>query len=980
MTASKPPEFILPPSVRRPAWLVGVWIVPQIILFILNIRTYTLVDGDLSTEQARLFAVFFGCETMLLLIGVAVVATLTARQKLLRWAASIPILLLHLGFLVLATFWVGDGLLPSSATLWIMPPERMIFTQFALIMPVVFYAAATLAAFSAPFSLGKDIGLTVGAAIGVPAVTYFLFTVVLEFFGRSGGEMVEVIFTLILVTATVITCIGLLRVLLLLRRWTRSKGGGAVFALNLCVALLLPIGGLLVNAHIPFPYDFQAPAVYLLAALNGILLLIPATGTRVPPRLVWLAQAILFPFTLYFFLVFLPFTPLSLLAMFWFFCGFFVLAPTFLFLLHGSRLLEGFRRERVVIGLGPALAVLVLAVSVVPVAYTARALFHKRQIHQAIDYVYSANPAAPEPFAGRLGAIRQTLRSLQAANQGFELPFVTSYYQWIVFDNLVLPEKKLQQMHQAFFGEPLEDSQKTKGIMADMFPSRSRNEWTRTRRRTSPPTRAVQDRVEWKIEPEGDQTRALAIVTLRNPGSQLAEFVTPIHVPPGVMLSGYWLHIGTQRVAGRIFEKKAAQWIYRMIRDTGPRDPGLLVYQQPDLAELRVYPLNAGEVRTTEIEFLFPKGWAPDIRIGDCPIEGLVPSDSPTPIASSAAGVGLVLALPTSDEAKIPTVQRQPVLHFILDRSAGNEQTLQEQLKLAEGIAHRHPDAEGALVTLANFEAVDLNQQPISPDSLTTLAADKPTLPTRGGFVRDRMVARALLQHQERCRGPEGAIWAMRYPRIIVLQAPDTEPVAGPDLTWFRPLCPDEPMIRVHRQSETAKRIPLDPSAPKWTAPKPVTVVRAGETYAAAADGMVCLPGASADAEIALYDPEQRDFRPHPMEKASRESRYAQGSSTWLRYYRKTWHTSADADDLTELVAVSRDTGVLTPATSYIVLENEAQWAMLERKEQQKLANDEALDLMTTPEPETWVLLGGFIAVQCFRRRRSRRLPSKLGA
>ena len=78
---------------------------------------------------------------------------------------------------------------------------------------------------------------------------------------------------------------------------------------------------------------------------------------------------------------------------------------------------------------------------------------------------------------------------------------------------------------------------------------------------------------------------------------------------------------------------------------------------------------------------------------------------------------------------------------------------------------------------------------------------------------------------------------------------------------------------------------------------------------------------------------------------------------------------------LKSIVATSRETGILLPATSYIVVENSAQWKMLQMKEKQKLGSLEALEFMETPEPGFWILLAGLLLfgrrqslVQLFRR------------
>ena len=51
------------------------------------------------------------------------------------------------------------------------------------------------------------------------------------------------------------------------------------------------------------------------------------------------------------------------------------------------------------------------------------------------------------------------------------------------------------------------------------------------------------------------------------------------------------------------------------------------------------------------------------------------------------------------------------------------------------------------------------------------------------------------------------------------------------------------------------------------------------------------------------------------------------------------------------------------------MVENSAQWRLLEQKEKQKLDNADALEIQKAPEPETWLLAAGFAVWMWWRRR-----------
>ncbi|HEY9248504.1 MAG TPA: hypothetical protein VIO38_05210, partial [Rariglobus sp.] len=79
--------------------------------------------------------------------------------------------------------------------------------------------------------------------------------------------------------------------------------------------------------------------------------------------------------------------------------------------------------------------------------------------------------------------------------------------------------------------------------------------------------------------------------------------------------------------------------------------------------------------------------------------------------------------------------------------------------------------------------------------------------------------------------------------------------------------------------------------------------------------------------------------------------------------------------DLKALVAASRESGVMVASTSYIVVENAAQWRMLDVSERKKLDQNAALNFKEAPAP-SWVwIAAGFGLWLRFRRRAGLQAP-----
>jgi hypothetical protein len=69
------------------------------------------------------------------------------------------------------------------------------------------------------------------------------------------------------------------------------------------------------------------------------------------------------------------------------------------------------------------------------------------------------------------------------------------------------------------------------------------------------------------------------------------------------------------------------------------------------------------------------------------------------------------------------------------------------------------------------------------------------------------------------------------------------------------------------------------------------------------------------------------------------------------------------------LVEASRAAGVLTRETSFIAVENEAQWRILALSERRKLGQNAALAFQEAPSPSAWIVGGLFLLLAGVHRR-----------
>ena len=75
----------------------------------------------------------------------------------------------------------------------------------------------------------------------------------------------------------------------------------------------------------------------------------------------------------------------------------------------------------------------------------------------------------------------------------------------------------------------------------------------------------------------------------------------------------------------------------------------------------------------------------------------------------------------------------------------------------------------------------------------------------------------------------------------------------------------------------------------------------------------------------------------------------------------QTLHPEISETEYYKLVKSSFKSGIMTPTTSFLALENEAQKQMLYKKQRETLNGNKALDIGEQPdpmpEPEIWILL-----------------------
>lgn len=952
----------LPDHARNPLILLFAIAVPQAILAALNLHSFYLMSGEVSPEQGRNLSFLFAFEMALFLGTGAYALRLLRSGRQVPWKANWVIFLSHAAYLAVVTLAIGEGkVVPASVEAWIVPSGQLVFHQWVFVMPTVFYSVLALSCFPTRQGRLVEIVLSIAATAGIPVLWYLGIQV----FSRASlpGTFIAVLAAL----SSLVCLAGFLRLVTCLYVWADRGMPFAQSMLALVVGVAGPVGGLILNSSVPFPTDFQSPAIYGMAIFNGVLLMIPVTNHLWLDRAIWLGRCAMLPFTTYFFLVFLPFLPLSIPAMIIMGAGCLMLVPVALMIVHTRAVLRVGAME-LRDGLGKWAVVWALAaVSIMPGTITGLAWRDRAALQQAMDYVYSPNYREADSFKGSLWFTQRALEHIRDQKMAAYLPFLTEFYDQVVFGGLTLSVPKMQAIHQIFFGQPMRLEQQKDEMFS--FRNRRRMAVGGAVRTQAFPHNVKLVNLTTSSRIEDGCTITKTVLALDNMAAAQSEYVTRIQLPPGVLVSGYWLHVGTERVPGQIFEKKTAQWVYRMIRDVTRRDPGLLVYTAPNTLELRVFPFAGYEKRVTEIEFLSPPGLRGTVQIDSRPVEIASPSSDPAFVSGASR-----LILSEASASMLPEMKRRPYLHFIVDRSEGTKLVPSETVEAIRKVAAKFPEATACRVTAANYEFSDLTEGLLPLDHVEKLRAVPSSrwLSGRGALLYERAIKRGLLSYRDAfSASDEKSPWFGSYPIFVVLSSSLADQPGETDMAWFAGVAPDadgyfaaSPGASLEKYGFDGKR-----AGEVSAVPRGVRVFRSGSGLAVVgSEGVarVDFPQKSDFSAIEVYDPVRNRFEPVAgVQKVKEETRYARGLAAMERSEHLVEDPSEAQGTLRSIIKASRSAGVLVPSSAYIVVENSAQWKMLKLKEQQKLGNQKDLDFMESPEPSAAVvalLAGVFIA------------------
>ena len=601
-------EKIAPVVKVTPLLLFLTMVIPQLVLILFRAGSLCFMGEAVKDSTPLVYVHYLAVPAVLALVALWMIVRRRRSGVDIQQFYMLGALLLQSAALIWF-FMQLDEIIPTrvmGADSWVVPDGPFIMVQLATAMPGLFYCFICGANIKFFEKWWVNIIGSFGLLIFIPASVYTVGLV------TSSWLPSALISIPIFVGGTLIAAFGFMQLLLWLFKGIRYN-----WVLMLFCSLILPLGGLALNRSIPFPADLQHWGIYLLTVINAVVLLGGYHSKIREQPLYGICVALCYPFSFYFFFLFLPFLPFSLLAMVVAGAGFLILTPTVLFVMHTLQLTRTFKLMTVRFNKVVAITSFLLAFTLIPAVYVGRAYVHKSIFIKTLDAVYVQSFEDPLKLPSPDTA-RYVLRKMHDSKEGFYVPILSEVYNTIVFGGMILPDSKMKQLNKLLLGKKYERKNDIWEMNSfySMFTNESRRRSGRGVRAPSRNVALTEAKVSDLMSSNG-VVEASLLITMKSGKAWQAEFRTDIEVPQGVFVSGYELKIEGEMVPARLSDRRAAMWVYHMIRDRERLDPGLVVYTAPDKLKLSVFPFSADQERQCLLKFLYPQGARPVVKIGE---------------------------------------------------------------------------------------------------------------------------------------------------------------------------------------------------------------------------------------------------------------------------------------------------------------------------------------------------------------------------
>jgi hypothetical protein len=454
-------------NLLNPKWLFIINTLPLVVLFFLFFGQFNIIKTLLEESSIQLWKSFGFSLGVLGLLNFALAVYLTIKKKNVSVWYGLLALLCYIPFIYLYGYHL-DKIIPFSVPQWMVSGNIFLYVG-TFLMPTLAYSLFILVSHFTSENKEHKAWVNFLIAIGIPVAGYLFSQIILPLWQRVESEFSVHILVVIIISATLVFLFFLIRGIYILAIKKADVWQKYQLAWKIPIAILLPLLGLLVNNGLLFNNfgtsnsgifgDFNNTWFYILAVTNGILVCLPNLENKVYRLLLFISRSITFAYTFYFFLVFLPFLPLSVIAIIAIGTGFLMLTPLLLFVIHINELSEDFNYLRTLFSKRLIIGISLLGFLIIPAFITATYLKDKSVLNETLSYLYS--PDYSKQYDIDKNSLQKTLNVIKSHKDhrdsrggifGNGIPYLSSYFNWLVMDNLTLSDSKINTIEKIFFG------------------------------------------------------------------------------------------------------------------------------------------------------------------------------------------------------------------------------------------------------------------------------------------------------------------------------------------------------------------------------------------------------------------------------------------------------------------------------------------------------------------------------------------------
>nr|WP_288834896.1 MSEP-CTERM sorting domain-containing protein [uncultured Flavobacterium sp.] len=929
-------------NLLNPIWIFIVNTLPIVLLFFLFYGEFNIIKSFLNQENIYLWKIFSWIFGILGLLNFAYALYLTVKkQNVSFWYGGLA-LLLYIPLIYLYGY-NADKIIPFSVPQWMIEGNMILYVG-TFLMPTLAYSLFILVYHFTSGVKEYKAWKNFLIAIVIP-ISWYLFSQIILPLWKPIGDNFEIHMLLILIiTGTLVFLFFIIRGTFIIVSKKAVVWQKYQLAWKIPISIVLPLIGLAVNNgrflndfdtnNSGVFGDFNSCWFYTLAILNGIFLCLPSLENKVYRLFLFIGRSITFAYTLYFFLVFLPFLPFSIIAIAAVGTGFLMLSPLLLFVLQIIEFSKDLLFLKKYFSKSKIWIISFLSFLVIPLFITVSFLKDKRILNQTLDYIYA--PDFSKSYVINKVSLQKTLNHVKHHKDrngdiifGGQMPYLSSYFNWLVLDNLTLSDSKINMIEKIFFGTTSyqvrqdsiqNDDVKITNISTKSFFDKTQNAW--------------KSWVDFEITNNSDN-------------NWFSEYATTINLPEGAWISDYYLYVGNKKEMGILAEKKSAMWVFSNIRNEN-KDPGILYYLTGNKVAFRVFPFSKNEVRKTGIEILHkePINFTIDnnfVKLGN----------DEEKIINENEKSDEVIYISAKQKRTLKQLQRKPYFHFLVDVSIDKDKYFNEFVERIDNTLKKNPRlAKNARITFVNSY---VNTIPLK--SGWKQFYERQTF--EGGFYLDRAVKTTLFKaYKEQTNS---------YPVLVVVTDNIQKSVLDKDFSDFKMAFPDDDLFynfnekgEFKSHSLMSNSIEQLSDSCKFTFDHSVLEFKIDKQ-------VFYLPNNNQPSIILRNDIFQIEA------DEIKEKNWKSALLIHGKWNSHTLHPEISNNECLNLVKYSFISKVMTPMTSYLVVENEAQKKVLKKKQKQVLSSNMLLDIgeetqrMSEPGLLILTILLGFVF--CIKRK-----------